>query len=162
MITTLIFDWGDTLMRDFPEKSGPMYTWKHVEWIPGAKNVLEAVFFNYEMVVATNAGESNTEAMIKALERVGAEAYFDAFYSSKDLGVRKPDPEFFLTICEKLNRKPDQCVMIGNNYEKDIVGAKQAGLKTIFFNENNAGIIADQADYVIFNMEDLVDVVEKF
>ncbi len=161
MITTLIFDWGDTLMRDYPELPGPMYTWEHVEWIPGAKETLEKVFGHYDMVVATNAGESNTEAMIKALQRVGAERYFQYFYSSKDLGVQKPDPKFFLAICEKLNSKPSNCVMIGNSYEKDIAGAKDAGMKTIYFNEKCSDDHAGKADYIVNRMEEIVDVLEK-
>lgn len=162
MITTLIFDWGDTLMRDYPEIPGPMYSWEHVEWIPGAQQSLENVFRLYNMVVATNAGESNTEAMIKALQRVGAERYFQYFYSSKDLGVQKPDPNFFLAISEKVNSDPSNCVMIGNNYEKDIVGAKDAGMKTIYFNEKNKNCNAEKADFTIIHMEELVDALAKF
>jgi putative hydrolase of the HAD superfamily len=162
MISTLIFDWGDTLMRDIPGKPGPMYTWEAVGWIPGAKTALESVYRNYEMAVATNAGASDTEAMIKALTRVGADRYFQSFYSSKDLGVRKPDPEFFRIICERMNRRPSECVMIGNSYDKDICGAKDAGLKTIFFNENQTSVNADKADIVIGKMEDLLNAVKSF
>ena len=37
----VLFDWGDTLMRDFPEFSGPMASWSHVEALPNVKEVLE-------------------------------------------------------------------------------------------------------------------------
>jgi len=29
MIKALIFDWGDTVMRDFPDCKGPMADWEH-------------------------------------------------------------------------------------------------------------------------------------
>ena len=39
-IKTLIFDWGDTIMRDLG-LPGPMKDWDRVEWIPGAKEMLK-------------------------------------------------------------------------------------------------------------------------
>lgn len=50
---TLIFDWGDTIMRDF-FLEGPMWKWKKVEWIANAEKDIEGakaaeiktIFFN--------------------------------------------------------------------------------------------------------------------
>ena len=134
-ISTLIFDWGDTIMHDY-NLPGPMADWEKVEWIPGAEKALKTLSEKYTCIIATSADHSGTEDMIAALRRVGADKYFHHFFSSKELGYKKPDPRFFSSIVEKLNVTPGECVMIGNFYEKDITGAKQAGLQTVLFNEN--------------------------
>ena len=157
-VRTLIFDWGDTVMRDF-NLPGPMSHWPRVKWIPGAENILKTVAEKYICIIATNAGHSNTEMMIDALKRVGAQKYFHHFYSSKDLGYEKPDPRFFLTIAKKAETKPSACVMIGNMYDKDISGAKAAGMQTVFFNENKTPGRFPHADAVIHSMNQLLNLI---
>ncbi|MFZ4412196.1 MAG: HAD family hydrolase [Bacteroidales bacterium] len=160
MIKAIIFDWGDTVMRDFPELKTPMFTWDHVEYIPDIEEALKALHKNYTLVIATNAGQSDTAAMIKALERVGGEQYFRFFFSSKDLGYEKPDIRFFTTIADTIHIKPEECIMLGNLYEKDITGAKDAGMKTILFDEKSSGNPYPKADLIIHSMKFLVKAVE--
>lgn len=145
-------------MRDFPEKEGPMYLWDHVEWISGAEHALMQIYDKFIMVVATNAGQSDRQAMINAMRRVGADTYFQYFFSSKDLGYEKPDVRFFESIASQIDVLPKHCVMIGNLYEKDIVGAKQCGMLTVFFNEKQTKGIYSLADKVITNMKELKDI----
>ncbi len=159
MIKVLIFDWGDTVMRDFSGLKTPMFTWEHVECIPDIEQALAALKDKFTMVIATNAGQSDTAAMIKALERVGAQKYFHYFFSSKDLGVEKPDIRFFTTIAQTINIKPEECIMIGNLYEKDIIGAKDADMKTILFDEKSSKLAFPKADKVIYSMKMLVEAV---
>jgi len=161
MIKALIFDWGDTVMRDFPELKTPMFTWEHVEYIPDVEQALAALKGRFTMVIATNAGQSDTAAMIKALQRVGADKYFHYFFSSKDLGFEKPDVRFFTTIDQTIHIKPDECIMIGNLYEKDIIGAKDAGMKTILFDEKSSKLAFPKADRLIDSMKLLVDAVRR-
>lgn len=156
ILRLIIFDWGDTLMRDFPEKPGPMYTWDVVEEIPGARRLLDYLQPKYTLCVATNAGVSDTGAMRKALQRVNLDGYFSGFFSSRDLGVAKPDPEFFLRICSVMQVNPPEALMIGNDYQKDILGAARAGLHTVFFNKNLEEGVFPEADLVISHLHELI------
>lgn len=133
-LTHIIFDWGDTLMVDFPEKPGPMADWDIVKVIPNVVEVLEILKDKYTLVVATNAGASDTALMRKALIRGKIEHFFSYFFSSKDLGYSKPNVKFFLEICNQLNVFSENCVFVGNDYFKDIEGAAKAGMFPIFFN----------------------------
>ena len=159
-ITTLIFDWGDTIMRDY-NLPGPMAEWNKIGWIPGAEKALKTLSKKYRCIIATSAGHSGTEEMIAALQRVGADKYFHHFFSSKELGYKKPDPKFFTSIAKKLSLSSTECVMIGNIYEKDITGAKQAGLQTVLFNENKTTSPFIDADVIIFRMESLLEVIRE-
>lgn len=160
MLKNIIFDWGDTVMRDYPEMDGPMYLWPHVEVIPYIVNALVALKGKYKLIIATNAGFSDTEAMISALERVNVHHFFEGFFSSKELGVKKPDPNFFSEVCLRSSLLPSETVFVGNDYEKDMIGAKNAGLKTIFFNKNKTECDFPAADLIILSMKDLFSAVE--
>jgi putative hydrolase of the HAD superfamily len=161
MIKALIFDWGDTVMRDYPECKGPMADWEHVELIPYIEDALKILSHNYICCIASNAGFSDTPLMCKALKRVTAEKYFDYFFTSKDLGYEKPDINFFQKIAEEIKINLEECIMIGNDYKKDITGAKTAGMKTIFFNEKNIAGQFPDADMEIHSMMELIKISQK-
>lgn len=161
MIKALIFDWGDTVMRDYAS-NGPMYSWAKVDWIPGVKELLKKVSDKYVCIIATSAEHSDTNDMKKALKRIGADVYFQEFYSQKELGFKKPDPRFFEAVISKAGLSSNECVMIGNIYEKDIIGAKSTGLKTIFFNENNVSGDFPLADITLHQMNEInLDLIQK-
>ena len=43
----------------------------------------------------------------------------------------KPEKLFFNELCHRLDAPPERCVLIGDNLESDIAGAKGVGMKTI-------------------------------
>ncbi|MCK9451627.1 MAG: HAD family hydrolase [Bacteroidales bacterium] len=155
MIKALIFDWGDTIMRDF-EEPGPVSEWKEVAWIPGAAESLQKLHQKYVCIIATSASHSDTAEMKKALKRMDADRYFQHFYSKVDLGFAKPDPRFFERILSLSKLQPEDAVMIGNLYDKDISSAKKAGLFTVFFNENGLSGDFPDADIIIRRMHELI------
>jgi FMN phosphatase YigB (HAD superfamily) len=161
MIKNIIFDWGDTVMRDYPEMPGAMCDWSHVELIPHVYQALADLKPKYTLAIATTAGVSDTDAMIRALQRVAVKEMFGKFYSSKELGVAKPDPMFFTEVCRRAELQPNCTVMVGNDYEKDIVGAKTAGLKTVFFNEKHRQGDFPAADIIIFSMDSLCMAIDE-
>jgi len=109
--------------------------------------------------VASNAGESDTSDMRKALVIGGLDHYFNNHYTSKDLGVCKPDPAFFTRICSEAGLNPAHSVLIGNDYKKDIVGAKAAGMKTILVNHAGAQGPFELADFVVSELKELLQVL---
>ncbi len=161
MVKAIIFDWGNTLMRDFTQYQGPMAYWEKVEVIEGVESLLKSLNQKYILCVATNAGCSDTSLMIKALERGNIKQYFNFFFSSKDLGYTKPDPLFFKTIANNINIIPQECLMIGNDYKKDIEGALSVGMKTIHFNELNEPVLNTKADHTISKLKDVSVIIEK-
>ncbi|HBW35360.1 HAD family hydrolase [Desulfosporosinus sp. BICA1-9] len=132
----VIFDWGDTVMRDFPQFRGPMVFWPQVEVTEGIAESLPEIHRRFSICMASNAGDSDAMLMAQALERVELRGYFDFLYTSKELGYKKPSPKFFQEIVDRIAVRPVQCVMVGNDYEKDIVPAKMTGMKTILYQRN--------------------------
>jgi HAD superfamily hydrolase (TIGR01509 family) len=160
-IKAIVFDWGDTLMRDFPEYQGAMVHWPRVEVIPGVSEALSQLHERITCCVASNAGDSDAELMGLALARVGIRQYFHHLVTSRELGATKPDPAFFREVLQRLGIEPQACIMIGNDYLKDIAPAKSVGLHTIWFSEAPVAEPAPCADAVIHSMKDLVAAVMK-
>lgn len=158
MVQAVIFDWGDTLMRDFPDRPGPMAFWPTVEIVDGVKEVLKGLNRSLVCCVASNAGASDGDLMGLALERVGIRRYFRYLLTSKELGVAKPDPLFFIEVAKRVGAAPSACIMVGNDYVKDIIGAKQVGMHTVLLCD---GADRPHADYVIHTMYELPGVIRR-
>ncbi|MEH6926941.1 HAD family hydrolase [Priestia megaterium] len=161
-IKAIVFDWGDTLMKDFSEYAGPMADWEYVEIIDGVSKSLHIVSQSYICCVASNAGASNSELLGMALKRVDIQQYFQYLFTSRELGFSKPSLDFFNKIVQTLGITPQECIMVGNDYNKDIIPAKKIGMQTILFSKGSKDAnldYADYADYVMSSMENLHDII---
>ena len=146
-ILCLLFDWGDTLMVDYPHYIGAMVTWPQVTPMKGVRSLMPQLSEQYQCAVLSNAGDSDAALMKKAFEKAGLEQFFQGFFTSKELGASKPNPMFFEQALQKLGVKADEAMMIGNDYEKDIATAKAVGMHTVLISET-AGNYPD-ADHVM-------------
>ena len=90
-----------------------------------AKDVLNYLS-KYELVTLSNWFK---EPQMEKLNKLGLLKYFQEFYGGDDF--IKPYKESFLNACG--NRKPSECIMIGDNLEADIIGAINAGLNAIHY-----------------------------
>lgn len=160
-IKHIVFDWGDTIMRDlsFP---GPMMNWPEVYLIPDIELALKELAKEFKLYVGSNAGDSSFKDIEKALERVGILRYFNRVFSSKDIGYEKPQAEFFESIRTHLQIKSEELLMIGNSCKNDIEGASKDGWLTIWFNENQqSNKKCESANANIFHMSHLAELVNE-
>ena len=138
----LLFDWGDTLMRDLPQFSGPMAGWPRVEALPGAAETLQALAGEWRIALATNAADSDEAQIRQALQRGGLDAWIEQVYCFKRLGVKKPAPEFFAAILADAAQlggaPPGRVVMVGDSFAGDVQGALSSGLQAVWLNTRSA------------------------
>ena len=93
--------------------------------------VLEYLSSKYELVVLSNWFRENQETRLKDL---GLDKYFvDMVFTDEVLN--KPNKEAFIKACG--DKRPDECIMVGDNYEIDILGAENAGIKAILLDPND-------------------------
>jgi putative hydrolase of the HAD superfamily len=135
-----LFDWGDTLMVDIPNQTGPMCDWPKVQVVEGAKACLQRLSQNAQCHLATNAQDS-TEVQIRlGLKRAGLSEYISLIFCRENLGVGKTDPSYYQKITDKLNVNPEHITMVGDSLERDVHQALKAGLKAVWFNPNNVHV----------------------
>jgi HAD superfamily hydrolase (TIGR01549 family) len=71
--------------------------------------------------------------VIERMERAGIARYFDHRGVSGTHGYRKPDVRVFLDACKALRLRPEECIMVGDRIDNDIVPARALGMATIRF-----------------------------
>ena len=158
-IQGVVWDWGDTLMRDIPGHAGPMVGWPHVEAMPGAAAALRALSGLSVRCVATNATESDGGQVAEALDRVDLRTFLTHFLTSSELGVSKPDPRFFEEVSRVLGVPTGALLAVGNDYQKDIIPAKAVGMITILVSPAEEKIEFPAADLVVPSLHDLPDLL---
>ena len=83
----------------------------------------------FRLWLLSNAQEVFTRYELNALNLANS---FDGIYLSSAFGFRKPDARFFRALLEEQKLDPDKCLMVGNDRDTDIAGAKDVGLATFY------------------------------
>lgn len=99
--------------------------------VPGAKQLLKALKKKVNIGIVSN---NFLKGQIGKVNETGLAPYIDIVVTSEEIGVTKPDPEIFDAALKKLNCGSDEAVMIGDSWEIDISGARNAGIRAIWFN----------------------------
>jgi len=95
----------------------------------------------YKVVVATNPGLPEV-ATLQRLEQGGlSHTGFDLITTLETMHFGKPQPEYYAEILLRLDVEPGEAIMIGDDWEKDIVPALHAGLSAYWLTtEPNDGV----------------------
>ena len=91
-------------------------------------DVLQKEGFN--MHIITNGFK---EVQFIKLQKSGLEDYFDIIVCSEDVGKNKPSPDIFHHSMSHAKVKPEDSVMIGDDFEVDILGALSVGMQGVLF-----------------------------
>ncbi|MCX2838912.1 YjjG family noncanonical pyrimidine nucleotidase [Salinimicrobium sp. MT39] len=104
---------------------------KHNYLLAGTVEVLDYLRPLYKLHIITNGFK---EVQYKKLESSGILKYFSSITTSEDVGVKKPNPKIFEVALGKAEAKVEESIMIGDNLEADILGAKDFGMQAILYN----------------------------
>ena len=94
--------------------------------------------------------------MHTVLAEFGLAHLFKDVIESSVVGVRKPDPEIFRLGVKALGLEPQETVMIGDNYEKDIVPANSIGCHTILLS-----LQSDKGDGSVCHLPEILSYLES-
>ncbi len=100
---------------------------KDIKPIQGVKIALDQIPF--AKCVASNGP---LPAVRSNLEATGLLAYFDGFFSAHEIERWKPEPDLFLHAAAKLDRMPEQCLVVEDS-DAGILAAKRAGMKVLAY-----------------------------
>lgn len=133
----IFFDCGDTLADEGSEvkRNDGSDVVEQAELIDGARDLLDDLRARgYRLCLVADGPRETFENILKTH---GLWDHFEAHVISGDIGVKKPDPRMFAAAMQAMDLPPElapQVPMIGNNLDRDIVGANAAGHPSIFFN----------------------------
>ena len=124
--------------------------------IADARPVLEKLSARYEMMLVSNF-YGNVDAVLRDFD---LRRYFKGVIESAVVGIRKPDPTIFRLGVVALGLQPEEVLVIGDSYKKDILPAKSIGCQVAWLKgkgwtaEEDA--VMDPA--IIGNLEEVLDV----
>ncbi|MET7999017.1 HAD family hydrolase [Amycolatopsis sp. NPDC005232] len=104
-----------------------------LEWLRAAGLLLAAV---------TNASGAHQRRKIADL---GLAPFFDHVAIAGEIGVAKPDPVMFHSVCLGLGCDPTQTVHVGDKLDTDAIGAYDAGLGAVWLDRDGTGLTGERA-----------------
>lgn len=107
---------------------------EYIRLYDGVPDALRALHrHGFRLWLLSNAQRAFTAYELRLL---GMDKLFDGIYLSSDFACRKPDSRFFRALLDEQHLDPRRCLMIGNDRETDIAGAKAIGLDTLYLHTN--------------------------
>ena len=131
--------WSDALVAAgvpvdvaLAERCGERYTRYRADGLtlfPGALDVILALRERgCKLGIVTNGFAATHNEKV---DRAGLRPYVDALFLADEMGMVKPDPEIFRFACRTLGSEPVRTAMVGDRYDRDIIGAGGIGLFTV-------------------------------
>ena len=122
-----------------------------------SRDVLNRLHQSYPMVLVSNFYGN----IARVLQEFGLDGFFKSIVESATVGIRKPDPRIFSIGVQRLGLQPDEVVVVGDSFYKDIEPALAAGCHAVWMKgEGWTKKTYDESvpDKVITDLEQLLDV----
>ena len=166
-LSALLFDLGDTIMLEETEVKDDQGTTLRAELVPGMAEALRRLKARGHRLALVADTRPDTPANV--LRQHGLYDLFDAFAISEVVGASKPDPRIFCAALDELGitvRDYGRVVMVGNNLDRDVVGANRLGLISVFIHINERRrtrpLTEDEAPrYTVTSARELIALIER-
>ena len=99
--------------------------------LPGARELLEALRERGCKLGIVSNGFASTHH--RKIDVLGLRPLVDAIFLADEMGMVKPDPRCFTFACRTLGSEPRRTAMVGDRYDRDVIGAHAAGLFSVLF-----------------------------
>ena len=119
--------------------------------IPGAR-----------IYIASNGATVNAKGRIAS---TGLDRYIDGLFVSEEMGVAKPAAAFFDICLRQIGEPRESCIMVGDSLTSDMLGAKNASLKSVWFmptGNTEEAVMAYDIDYCASSFEELYEVLRNW
>ncbi|MDQ2858344.1 MAG: HAD-IA family hydrolase [Candidatus Eremiobacteraeota bacterium] len=126
---------------ELAERSGAAYNRYRREYLqlwPGAPELLARLRVRGMKLALITNGFAETHR--EKLELLRLEDAFDEVFIADEVGLLKPDPRIFALAAERLGVAAPACAMVGDRFERDIRGAQEAGMFTVWMNVRDEAV----------------------
>ena len=136
------------------------------ELVDGVIELLQYFNFCKIPVIAVSNSCVSSRALMKELEELNVLKYFKKVISSADIYIRKPKKEIFDYALGQLKKitsdytiKNDEVLFIGNDYQCDVIGGKNASLISVWFNQEQNEDVYNLCDINVNNYKELINIL---
>ena len=112
--------------------------------------------------IASNGATINARGRIAS---TGLDRYIDGLFVSEDIGETKPSPAFFDICLKQIGEPRESCIMVGDSLSSDMLGAKNASLKSVWFmpsGDVERAVKEYDIDYCASSFGELYDVLTQW
>ena len=113
--------------------------------LPGVKETLPRLAHTYKIGIVTNF---IADIQYLKLDRLGLSESIHTLTTSEEVGCEKPDQKIFLAACKKMQLRPEELCMVGDDLGADIIPAHQLGMDTYWVLPDSN---YSQAEHSLFN-----------
>lgn len=136
----------DKLFGSFKEK------WKQrrppLKLNAGLEKEVKAISENFKIGIAGQYGKD----VLELLEKHSILDCFTYRFTQDDFSITKPDPRYYEQILKKCGVVPEECIMVGDRIDKDVIPARQLGMKSILV---RVGLYKNQQPRIPFEIPDV-------
>ena len=128
--------------------------------IEGAEELLKHLSEKYRLYMVTNGTLSVQKGRIKS---AGMRPYFKDIFISEEIGYDKPGKAYFDYCFSRIsNFHRENTVIIGDSLTSDILGGKNAGIRTVWYNPHGSENASEiQSDYQVGELAEIENLLEK-
>ena len=111
--------------------------------------------------IASNGATINAKGRIAS---TGLDRYIDGLFISEEMGVTKPAAAFFDICLEQIGEPRESCIMIGDSLSSDMLGAKNASLKSVWFmptGDVEKAVREYEIDYCVSSFAELYEILKE-
>lgn len=130
---------GDRYLEILPTKNG---------LVPFAKELLDYLAGKYTLCIVSNGF---VEVQYKKLQNTNIDKYFSHIILSEEAKALKPDKKIFEFALQKSKFNSAETIMIGDNYDSDIVGAINSNIDCILYDHQNKTIQNNNLPHLTVN-----------
>jgi putative hydrolase of the HAD superfamily len=98
--------------------------------VEGTIEILDYLSNKYQLHIITNGFK---EIQHIKIENCNLKKYFKNIFISEEIGCNKPNPGIFEFALNHLSALKSETIMIGDDWDADILGAQQFGMSSIYF-----------------------------
>jgi len=163
----VFIDSGDTLIDESTEVFNENNDVIHADMIKGAREMLISLYNSGYRIALVADGR--TSSFRNVYRELGLEYIFEEWIISEEVGVIKPDALMFCTAMKRMGlteQDKKRIVMIGNNLERDILGANRMGITSILESYSPRYVMKPQIkeevpDYVVAMPKEIPPLLEQ-
>ena len=112
--------------------------------------------------IASNGATINAKGRIAS---TGLDRYIDGLFVSEAIGETKPSAAFFDICLKQIGEPAESCIMVGDSLSSDMLGAKNASLKSVWFmpsGDVEKAVKEYDIDYCASSFGELYDVLMEW